>query len=101
MTSRGNYFQDVEDTPKDVGEALRTLPKTLKETYDKILDSVPKRNQSYIRAALQWIAGSARPLSRDELAVAAVNDPTVAKSNGSEYNILEVTKRSTRCFLNL
>jgi len=74
-------------TPKDVREALRTLPKTLKETYDKILDSVPKRNQSYIRAALQWIACSTRPLSLDELAVAVVIDPAVAKPNGSENQL--------------
>ncbi len=74
-------------TPKDVREALRTLPKTLKETYDRIIDSVPKRNQSYIRAALQWIACSARPLSLDELAVAVVIDPTVAKSNGAENQL--------------
>ena len=74
-------------TPKDVREVLRTLPKTLKETYDRIIDSVPKRNQSYIRAALQWIAYSARPLSLDELAVAVVNDPAVAKSNGAENKL--------------
>ena len=74
-------------TPKDVREALRTLPKTLKETYDKILDSVPKRNQRYIRAALQCIACSARPLSLDELAVAVVNDPAVTILNGFENQI--------------
>ena len=72
-------------TPKEVREALRTLPKTLTETYDKILDSVPKR--SYIRAALQWIACSVRPLSLEELAVAAVIDPAVAKPNASENQL--------------
>ena len=74
-------------TPKEVREALRTLPKTLTETYDKILDSVPKR--SYIRAALQWIACSVRPLSLEELAVAAVIDPAVAKPNASENQLVE------------
>ena len=74
-------------TQKDVREAFRTLSKTLKETYDRILDSVPQPNQSYIRAALHWIACSARPLSLDELAVAAVIDPAVAKPNGSENQI--------------
>lgn len=74
-------------TPKDVREALRALPKTLKETYDKILDSVPERNQRYIRAALKWIACSARPLSLDELAVAAVIDPAVATPNGFENQL--------------
>ena len=72
-------------TPEDVREALQTLPKTLKETYDKILNSIPRRNQSYIRAVIQWIACSAIPLSLDELAVAAVNDPAAAKFYGSKY----------------
>lgn len=72
-------------TPNEVREALRTLPKTLTKTYDKIFDSLPKR--SYIRAALQWIACSGRPLSLEELAVAAVIDPAVAKPNGSENQL--------------
>ena len=75
-------------TSKDVREALRTLPKTLTETYDKILDSVHERNQPYVRAALRWIACSARPLSLDELAVAAVVDPTVAIPHGNENQLI-------------
>ena len=73
-------------TPKEVREALRTLPKTLKETYDRILDSVPKR--SYVQAALQWIACSVRPLALGELAVAAIVDPTVAKPNYFENQLI-------------
>lgn len=75
-------------TPGDVHETLQTLPESLKETYDKILDSVPKRHQSYIRAALQWIACSARPLSLDELAIAVVNDPAVVNLHGSENRLV-------------
>lgn len=75
-------------TPGDVRETLRTLPKNLKETYDKILDSVPKRHQSYIRAALQWIACSVRPLSLNELAIAVVNDPSVVNHHGSENQLV-------------
>ena len=75
-------------TPNDVREALRTLPKTLEETYDKIFDSIPKRNQPYVRAALQWIACSARPLSLDELAVAAVTNPAKVKPNGPENQLI-------------
>ena len=74
-------------TPNEVREALRTLPKTLTETYDKILDSIPKR--SYIRAALQWVACSVRPLSPEELAMVAVIDPAVAKPNGSGNQLFD------------
>ena len=58
----------------------------MKETYDRILESVPER--SYIRAALQWIACSVRPLSLEELAVAATIDPTVAKPNYFENQLI-------------
>lgn len=75
-------------TPGDIREALRTLPKTLKETYDKILNSAPKRHQPYIRAALQWIACSVRPLSLDGLAFAVVNDPAVVNLHGSENQLV-------------
>ena len=75
-------------TPIDVREALVTLPTTLAATYERILDSVPQRNRRYIRAALQWIACSATPLTLEELAVAAVNDPIEEKSYGPENQLL-------------
>ena len=73
-------------TQNEAREKIRTLPKTLKETYDKILDLVPQR--SYVRAALQWIACSVRPLSLEALAIAADHDPTVPKPNGSENRLI-------------
>ena len=76
-------------TSNDAREALRTLPKTLEKTYDRILGMIPKRSQSYVQAALQWIACSARPLSPNELAVVAVIDPAVAKRNGSGNQLIE------------
>ena len=75
-------------SPEQIREVLRTLPQTLEETYDRILGSVHKRNRRYIRAALQWIACSARPLSLDELAIVAAIDPAVAKPNGSENQLV-------------
>ena len=67
-------------TARKVRETLRTLPKTLEENYERIFRSIPQQDQRYVRAALQWIACSARPLTIDELAVAAVIDPEVEES---------------------
>ena len=62
-------------TSRDVRKALQNLPKTLIKTYDRILGSVPQRDQFYVHAALQWIACSMRPLTPDELAVVATINP--------------------------
>ena len=75
-------------TPIDVRGALVNLPTTLPATYEIILNSVPKRNHRYIRAALQWIACSATPLTLKELAVAAVNDPIEENLHGPENQLM-------------
>ena len=80
-------FKDCS-SPEQIHKALRTLPQTLEETYDRILGSVHQRNRRCVRAALQWIACSARPLSLDELAVAAVIDPAVSKPNRFENQLV-------------
>lgn len=67
-------------TATEVRETLRTLPKTLEEHYERIFCSIPQRHQSRVRAALQWIACSARPLTIDELAVAVVINPDAEES---------------------
>jgi hypothetical protein len=42
---------------------LRTLPKTLNETYDRILMSIDEFYIEDTRRMLQWLAFSARPVS--------------------------------------
>ena len=39
-----------------IQKALRNLPKTLYETYDRILFAVPEEERLFVDYALQWIA---------------------------------------------
>jgi hypothetical protein len=51
------------------------MPEGLDQTYDRILDSIPYGHRVYVQSALRWLAFSARPLSLEELAEAAVIQP--------------------------
>jgi len=53
---------------------LVSLPKTLDDTYDRILCGIPEEYSEYAFKILQWLTYSARPLKLEELAeVIAVN----------------------------
>jgi hypothetical protein len=56
-------------------EALESLPKTLDDTYERILTNIDKDYQEEARRALMWLAFSQRPLRIEEVAEAAVVDP--------------------------
>ena len=56
---------------------LRRLPRTLDETYARILNNIEDEYQQYARRALVWLAFSIRPLHIEELAEAAVVDPQI------------------------
>ena len=51
-----------------VQKALRNLPATLDETYDRILDSIDDAYSEYAINILRWLAFSTRPLTVDEVA---------------------------------
>lgn len=55
-------------TQQDVDTVLLTLPRTLEETYDRILDAISDTCKSDVRAVLQWLAFSGRPLRLEEVA---------------------------------
>lgn len=61
--------------PSHVRKTLKGLPKTLDETYARILGNIPEMYVPEVSAALRWLACSLRPLSVKELAEAAVIDP--------------------------
>jgi len=56
-------------------KALKELPKTLDDTYERILSAIDETYQSEARRALFWLAFSQRPLSIDEVAEAACINP--------------------------
>ncbi|KAI4125302.1 MAG: hypothetical protein LQ347_005424 [Umbilicaria vellea] len=56
-------------------KALKQLPKTLDETYDRILLNIAEEDKQMARSALLWLAFSERPLYLDEVAEAAILSP--------------------------
>ena len=61
--------------PRDIRRTLRSLPKTLDETYARILQSIDNVYHQQAITALQWLAFSERPLRITELAEAIIIDP--------------------------
>jgi hypothetical protein len=64
-------------TAHQVKQALKSLPETLDQTYDRILQKIPGKDMDYAKAALIWLACSERPLSLEELAEAIIVQPFV------------------------
>lgn len=62
-------------TPTATKAALYSLPKSLDQTYDRILQSIPDEYRQQAQTALQWLAYSARPLHLSELAEAVAVEP--------------------------
>jgi ankyrin repeat protein len=52
----------------DIREILKALPRTLDETYERILKSINEKNRKHARHLLHCLAVSARPLRVEELA---------------------------------
>jgi hypothetical protein len=49
-------------------KSLQNLPRTLDETYDRILCAIDDDYYGYASSILQWLAFSARPLQMEEVA---------------------------------
>jgi ankyrin repeat protein len=65
--------------PKEIRKTLKSLPKSLDETYERILLAIDDSYRQEAFTALQWLAFSKRPLSVEELAEAAIIDPQADK----------------------
>ncbi|KAI9776530.1 MAG: hypothetical protein M1839_009511 [Geoglossum umbratile] len=62
-------------TQNDVEKALQTLPKTLEDTYDRMLLSIPTIHHEKVKRTLYFLVFSVRPLSFREAVEAAVVKP--------------------------
>jgi hypothetical protein len=60
-----------------VRNALKSLPKTLDETYKRILSAINEEHRVIAVAALRWLCFSKRTLTIEELAEATVFSATV------------------------
>ena len=60
--------------PANALRQLQNLPKTLEETYTRILQKVPSENQRELRSILMLLAFSARPMTIQEVAEATAVD---------------------------
>ena len=58
-----------------IRKALSSLPRTLDETYERILSAISVDYSEYVIRILQWLAFSARPLSLKEVTEIAALDP--------------------------
>ena len=75
---------DKCQTPDDVEKALKTLPKDLNETYERILLKILEAGEQTATAAekiLRWLVGSMRPLGLLELEEAIMIEPGTAGLN--------------------
>ena len=62
-------------SPAALKKTLRTLPKTLYETYDRILANIGEEEREGAFCLLQWLAFSVRPISLDEAVEVLATDP--------------------------
>lgn len=66
--------------PKDVQNALKSLPTTLNEFYARALLGIDESYRQMAIRALQWLAFSKKPIAIEELAEAVIIDPEATPS---------------------
>ena len=80
-------------TPFEVTKALKTLPKTVDETYKLALERIDNQpiegHRSFSRKVICWVAYSFRPLTVDELLFALAVDPGDRKFQISKVSLVE------------
>ncbi|KAK6356878.1 hypothetical protein TWF718_001218 [Orbilia javanica] len=84
-------------TPRMVRAELGRMPKTLDQTYDRILQSIPEMHKTFVESALRWLVFSERPLLLAELGEAAVIDPSFGPFNADESRFLDPGKILELC----
>jgi ankyrin repeat protein len=62
-------------SPTELRKALKSLPKTLYETYDRILLAIQEEHRRDALRMLQWLAFVVRPISLEEAVEVLATDP--------------------------
>ncbi|KAH9978942.1 ankyrin repeat-containing domain protein [Lactifluus volemus] len=68
--------------PPSVRQVLGELPKSLDETYERVLREIPKTNRKHALRLLQCLVVASRPLRAQELAEVLAIDFDAAQQNG-------------------
>ncbi|KAI9641514.1 hypothetical protein NHQ30_010325 [Ciborinia camelliae] len=76
-------FYETDQNGEDLRELLNSLPKTLDETYKRILQSVSKNSLQKTLTLLRWLCFSGRPLAIREVAEAFAIDVDKSRFNSS------------------
>ncbi|KAI1774269.1 hypothetical protein F4818DRAFT_448840 [Hypoxylon cercidicola] len=79
-----------------IRKTLRNLPKTLDDTYARILNNIPDLHKEHAKRLLQFLAFSERPLRLDE-AVDAIAVDTANKPYFDLRNRIEVPEEIAAC----
>jgi hypothetical protein len=72
-----------------VEKSLKELPKTLDDTYDRILRGIPFQDQQDVYTVIQMLAVSYRPLTLDEVAEALSIDFERETLNREEVGFMD------------
>lgn len=56
-----------QNTPRQIRQALKSLPTTLEDSYTEILLQIPEKDKSLAQAAILWLTFARRPLTLVEL----------------------------------
>ena len=80
-----------------VKKALENLPKSLYETYERILGGMDTTDLADARAILKWVAFAKRPLTLAEIAEAATVQPGLAEVDPDDklydpYDVLRICR---------
>ncbi|KAH7418982.1 ankyrin repeat-containing domain protein [Cadophora sp. MPI-SDFR-AT-0126] len=76
-------------THNAIREALKHLPKTLEDTYLRILQSIDEDHQDIVQKLLKWLVRGAREMTLKELASAIAIDPSAENENVDPDDVMD------------
>lgn len=77
----------VPSSPQNVRLALKSLPKSLSNAYEKMLMRIPTNSREWAKKTLCWVLYALRPLSTSELTTALAVDEDTDSMESVENNL--------------